>query len=95
MIIVDKKPQNAVIDVADGCESFLSLENIDLAAIKKRLNSQAEKLSKEVAKLEGMLGNEKFVQNAPKEVLENNQEALQNAKAKLQKVQEELKAFGV
>ena len=94
VIIVDKKPQNAVIDVADGCESFLSLENIDLAAIKKRLNSQAEKLSKEVAKLEGMLGNEKFVQNAPKEVLESNQEALQNAKAKLQKVQEELRAFG-
>jgi valyl-tRNA synthetase len=41
-----------------------------------------------------MLGNEKFVANAPKEVIEQNQKALQEASDKLAKVEQELKNFG-
>lgn len=93
VIIVDSKPEKSVVDVGDFCESFLSLEDIDLSAVIKRLKSQEEKLSKEIQKLEGMLQNKNFIANAPQEVIFNNQEGLKNAKEKLQKVQEELKLF--
>jgi len=52
------------------------------------------KLEKEIAKLSGMLNNQNFVANAPKEVIEANKEALDSAEAKIKKVCEELEALG-
>ena len=40
-----------------------------------------------------MLGNEKFVANAPQEVLQTNQTGLNNAKTKLEKILSELKSL--
>jgi valyl-tRNA synthetase len=57
------------------------------------LSKQKEKLDKEVAKLNGMLSNKKFVDNAPKDVVETNQKALDDAKEKLSKVESELKSL--
>ncbi|HIP59048.1 MAG TPA: valine--tRNA ligase [Campylobacterales bacterium] len=90
---VTQKVENSVADVGDNLEVYISLEGIDLAPIIKRLEAQKIKLEKEVGKLNGMLSNEKFVANAPKDVLTKNRELLKNAKSKLEKVESELGAL--
>lgn len=90
---VESKPSNSIGDVGESCECFLSLENIDLSGIKKRLENQKVKLEAEVAKLSAMLSNENFVKNAPQAVIQTNQEGLENAKEKLQKVLSELQTL--
>ena len=90
---VTQKVENSVADVGDNLEVYISLEGIDLDPIIKRLEAQKIKLEKEVGKLNGMLSNEKFVANAPEDVLAKNRELLENAKSKLEKVESELGAL--
>ncbi len=82
-----------VRDVSENLESFIELAGIDTAPILKRLNAQKTKLEKEVAKLGAMLSNEKFVANAPADVLATNKEALQIAASKLEKVSSEIESL--
>lgn len=49
---------------------------IDVEAELKRLTKEIEKLSGEVNKLSGKLSNEKFVANAPAEVVANERDKL-------------------
>ncbi|WP_458701582.1 valine--tRNA ligase [Sulfurospirillum sp. 1307] len=91
--LVNSKVENAIRDVSDNLEVFIPLSGIDLTPIITRLNNQKAKLEKEVAKLNAMLSNERFVANAPKEVVETNKKALSDAKEKLEKIDEELKAL--
>ncbi len=90
---VSSKVENAIRDVSDNLEVFIPLSGIDLSPIIARLNNQKAKLEKEIVKLNGMLNNERFVANAPKEVVETNKKALNDAKEKLQKIDEELEAL--
>jgi valyl-tRNA synthetase len=90
---VDKKIENSAGDVSDNLEVYISLDGIDLTPIIKRLQAQKEKLSKEIGKLNGMLNNEKFVANAPEDVLAKNRELLESATSKLQKVDSELSSL--
>ena len=85
--------QNAVSDIADNCETFIPTDSIDLSSIISKLTKQDEKLQKEIGKLNGMLNNERFVANAPKDVLAKNREALADAQAKQAKVQEQLNSL--
>jgi valyl-tRNA synthetase len=87
---VDSKVENSVTDVSDNLESFISTDDIDMSAIITKLTKQKEKLEKEIAKLNGMLNNKRFVANAPKQVIENNQKSLADAKEKMVKIEEEL-----
>jgi valyl-tRNA synthetase len=87
---VDSKLANSAGDVSDNLEVYISLDGIDLSPIIKRLEAQKEKLQKEVGKLNGMLNNEKFVANAPEDVLAKNRDLLSSATDKLQKVESEL-----
>ncbi|MDY4829883.1 MAG: class I tRNA ligase family protein, partial [Campylobacter sp.] len=82
-----------VRDVSQNVESFIELAGIDTAPILKRLNAQKTKLEKEIAKLSAMLNNEKFVANAPADVLATNKEALQIATSKLEKVSSEIESL--
>ena len=91
--IVEDKIPNCIVDIADKLESYLPTDAIDLAPIIARLSKQAEKAQKEIAKLEGMLSNEKFVANAPQNVLETNRQALEEQKQKLAKLTQELEAL--
>ena len=81
---------NSARDVSENLESFVPLAGVDTTAIIARLNSQKTKLEKEIAKLENMLNNEKFIANAPQNVLETNRQGLAAAKDKLAKVTNEL-----
>ena len=88
---ITQKLENAVRDVSDNLEVFIPLSGVDLTPIIDRLTAQKLKLEKEIEKLESMLNNERFIANAPKEVVQSNQQALSNAKEKLSKISEELK----
>lgn len=83
------------MDVGEKCEIYLSIAQLDLSPIISRLEKQQEKLQKEVDKLLGMLNNEKFVANAPQNVLEQNRVALKEAQTKLDKVKVELQGIKV
>jgi valyl-tRNA synthetase len=91
--LVESKPANSVVDVSDNLESFISTDDIDLAPIIDKLNKQKAKLEKEINKLSNMLNNKNFVANAPKEVVEQNQKALDDAKEKLSKIESELNSL--
>ncbi|WP_415396352.1 valine--tRNA ligase [Sulfurimonas sp. CS5] len=84
------KIKNAVSDIADTCETFIPTDSIDLSSIISKLTKQDEKLQKEIDKLSSMLNNERFVANAPEDVLAKNREALADAQTKQVKVQEQL-----
>ncbi len=90
---VSEKQADCISDISDNLEVFLPLEGIDLTPIISRLTKQKAKLEKEFAKLNGMLSNERFVANAPKEVVEENKIALEGVKEKLEKVNSELKSL--
>ena len=64
---------------------------IDLDAELARLNKEIEKLEKEINKLSGKLGNEKFVANAPAEVVNKEKEKLEKAESSLMQLKEQLK----
>ena len=89
----DTKIENAVSDIADTCETFIPTDSIDLSSIISKLTKQDEKLQKEIDKLNGMLNNERFVANAPEDVLTKNREALTDAHTKQEKVQEQLNSL--
>ena len=89
----EEKIENAVSDIADKCETFIPTDSIDLTPIINKLTKQDEKLQKEIGKLNGMLNNERFVANAPADVLEKNREALAEAEAKREKVLEQLSSL--
>jgi valyl-tRNA synthetase len=90
---VTEKPDNCVTDVSDSIETMISTADIDMSAIISKLSKQKEKLEKEIQKLNGMLNNEKFVANAPEQVIAENKKALQEAQSKMDKVSAELEGF--
>ena len=81
----------ASADVSENLKVFVPLENVDISGVLTRLENQKIKLGKEKSKFEAMLNNAKFIQNAPKEVVEQNKTALESLVAQLVKIDEELK----
>ena len=90
---VDQKIGNAIADVSDNLEVFISAKSIDLSPIIKRLEKQKSKIEKDLEKVDKMLSNENFVKNAPAYVVEQNRAQQQELKEKLAKVEEELKTL--
>ncbi len=89
----DAKIENAVSDIADKCETFIPTDSVDLSSIIAKLEKQDEKLQKEIQKLSGMLNNERFVANAPEDVLAKNRESLVEAQSKSVKVVQQLESL--
>jgi valyl-tRNA synthetase len=93
LTFVEAKLENSVTDVSDNLETFISTDDVDMSAIIGKLTKQKEKLEKEIAKLNGMLNNERFVANAPEQVIAENKQALSDATDKMAKVEAELQGF--
>jgi valyl-tRNA synthetase len=93
LTFVESKLENSVTDVSDNLETFISTDDVDMSAIIGKLTKQKEKLEKEIAKLNGMLNNERFVANAPEQVIADNKKALSDASEKMAKVEAELLGF--
>ncbi|MBR9911033.1 MAG: valine--tRNA ligase [Gammaproteobacteria bacterium] len=62
---------------------------IDVAAETARLNKEIDKLKKESARVQGKLGNAKFVDNAPAEVVQKEKDKLADMQAALGKLEEQ------
>ncbi|PKN14756.1 MAG: valine--tRNA ligase, partial [Deltaproteobacteria bacterium HGW-Deltaproteobacteria-24] len=90
---VNEKQENSITDVSDNLEVYIPTGEIDMTPIINKLTKQQEKLEKEIAKLSGMLSNERFVANAPASVIEENKAGLAAAEDKLEKVLAELKSL--
>jgi valyl-tRNA synthetase len=93
LTFVGSKLENSVTDVSDNLESFISTDDVDMSAIIAKLSKQKEKLAREIAKLNGMLNNKRFVANAPQKVIDTNRQALADATDKMAKVEGELEGF--
>jgi len=89
----DVKIENSVSDISNLCETFIPTDSIDLTSIVSKLTKQNEKLQKEMDKLNSMLSNERFVANAPADVLEKNRLLLEDAKIKYSKVTDQLNSL--
>ena len=86
----DGKVEDAISDIGKHTEVYISTGSIDLTPIINRLNKQNEKLEKEIGKLAGMLNNERFVANAPEEVIAQNRASLVEAQNKQSKILDQL-----
>ena len=94
LIIQDSKDgiaDDMVSVVVPDATVYLPLEDlIDFAQEIERLEKEDNKLKKEIARAEGMLGNEKFVSKAPKAKVEEEREKLEKYRQMLAQVQERL-----
>ncbi|PIZ74516.1 valine--tRNA ligase [Candidatus Peregrinibacteria bacterium CG_4_10_14_0_2_um_filter_43_11] len=86
-----EKIANAATDVIGTIELFLPLEGlVDMEQEKKRLTKEVANLKQYISGLQKKLDNASFVQNAPPAVIEGEQAKLQEARAKMEKIKEQI-----
>jgi valyl-tRNA synthetase len=73
---------------AVGPVKVLATPEIDAGAVGERLEARREELRSEVARAEGKLANERFVERAPAEVVEEEREKLARYRAELEELAE-------
>lgn len=89
------RPAKSIFAVTDQAEVFIPLEGvIDLDEQIKRIEKDLSKTKQEKEKFEKKLGNPKFADNAPKEVVEETREKLKIVLTKIESLEENLKSFG-
>jgi valyl-tRNA synthetase len=87
----DRAPDGAVQLLVRGEVAALPLKGvIDLAAEKIRLDKEIAKVDADIKRVDAKLGNEKFVANAPEEIVEEEKEKREAALARKAKIQEAL-----
>ena len=83
--------EDMVSVVVPDATVYLPLEDlIDFAQEKERLEKEEARLYKEIARAEGMLGNEKFVSKAPEAKVQEEKKKLEKYRQMLAQVQERL-----
>lgn len=76
-------------------EIFMPLDGlIDIDAEKKRLQTQVDKIDKEIIKVNGKLNNENFVSRAPEALVKKERDALAELESKLAQLKELYAALG-
>jgi len=90
---ISSKIENSISDVSNNLEIYLPTTQINMKAIIDKLTKQQEKAQKEFDKLNSMLSNERFVSNAPENVIKENKKALKEVQTKLEKIETELKSL--
>ena len=92
---VDRAPEGSVQLLVRGEVAALPLKGvIDLAAERTRLDKEIAKADADIKRVDAKLGNEKFVANAPEEIVEEEKEKREAAverKAKILEALERLK----
>jgi valyl-tRNA synthetase len=87
----DAAPQGAVQLLVRGEVAALPLKGvIDLAAEKARLDKELGKADADIKRVDAKLSNEKFVANAPEEIVEEEKEKREAALARKEKILEAL-----
>jgi valyl-tRNA synthetase len=87
----DRPPEGAVQLLVRGEIAALPLKGvIDLSAEKARLDKELAKAEADIKRVDAKLGNEKFVANAPEEIVEEEKEKREAATARKAKILEAL-----
>ena len=87
-------PQGSVQLVVRGDVVALPLIGvIDIAAERARLAKEMQKAEADIARVDAKLGNEKFVANAPEEIIEGEKEKRAEAQGRRAKIAEALEAL--
>ncbi|MDP3694022.1 valine--tRNA ligase [Bradyrhizobium sp.] len=87
----DRPPEGAVQLLVRGEVAALPLKGvIDLGAEKTRLDKELAKAEADIKRVDAKLGNEKFVANAPEEIVEEEKEKREAAVARKAKIIEAL-----
>ena len=89
-----EKPKGAFSFMVKSNEYFIPLgDNIDVEAEKEKLQKEMDYTKGFLKIVEEKLSNEKFVQNAPQQLVENEQNKLADAKEKIKILTEKLSAI--
>ena len=87
----DRAPEGAVQLLVRGEVAALPLKGvIDLSAERTRLEKEIAKADADIKRVDAKLGNEKFVANAPEEIVEEEKEKREAAVARKAKILEAL-----
>jgi valyl-tRNA synthetase len=87
---VSNRLDGYAVDVGEYVESFVKMSDSAREELKIKLSKQREKLQKEFDKLSNMLKNEKFVANAPANVIEENRANLTQLTEKISNIDSEI-----
>ncbi len=93
LTLKDEGPKlpGAATDLAEGVDILIPLGGlVDTEKEKIRIAKEIANLKQYIASLSGKLLNKKFVQNAPKSVVEGEQSKLAEAEARMNKMKEQL-----
>ncbi len=89
---VSDAPKGSIQTVVGEATFILPIADIiDLDAERARLNKAIGKIDQDIAKIDGKLGNEKFVANAPQEVIAEQKSRKEEALSKREKLATALK----
>jgi len=89
------KPEDAAVSVKPGMEIFVPLKGLfNVDAEVKRLNKEINKIEGSLALIQRKLANEKFINKAPKAIVEENIYNAQKYKEKIQAIQDRVKKLG-
>ena len=92
--VVNDKVAGAAGFMVGKDEFFIPLsQNIDVDAEKERLTKELEYLQGFLKSVDAKLSNERFVQNAKPEIIQNERNKKADAESKIATIQESLAAF--
>ena len=84
-------PENAVSAVTAEAVLYLPLEDlVDVAKERERLEKEEKRLAGELARVNGMLSNEKFLSKAPEAKIQEEKEKLAKYTQMMEQVQAHL-----
>ncbi len=90
--LVTQAPVGSIQTVLDEATLIMPIaEIIDLDKERARLKKEVEKLTAEIAKIDVKLGDQKFVSNAPEEIIAEQKSRRENFEATLKKFSQALK----
>jgi valyl-tRNA synthetase len=90
-----EKPNGAFSFMVKSNEYFIPLnDNIDVAAEIEKLQKELDYTKGFLKSVEGKLGNDRFVNNAPKQVVINEKNKMTDAKAKIEILATKIRDFG-
>lgn len=89
------KPDQSLSSFISDAEIYVRSEGIiDTKKEKKRISQEIEQVKKFINQLDKKLGNTEFTSNAPKDVVEKEQQKHDDQQQKLDKLQAQLKSLG-
>jgi len=92
---INEKPNGAFNFMVKSNEYFIPLgENIDVAAEIEKLQKELDYTKGFLKSVEGKLGNDRFINNAPEQVIVNEKNKMADAKAKIEILATKIRDFG-